>query len=186
MTKLHQAGIQGIVFNWIKAFLTGREVRVVVNKQSSVWSSVISGVPQGLALGPLLVIVYVNDLPDWIKNDMRIFADDTKVWSRITGPKYCIKLQADLNQLQLWSDRWLLSFNPDKCKVMHIGHNYRFLYALQQNNITHHLSETVEERDLGVLVTDNLSISTQCAEAAKKAIKVLSMVHRHFKERRPH
>jgi len=65
---------------------------------------------------------------------------------------------------------------------MHIGHNYRFLYALQQNDITHHLSETVEERDLGVLVTDNLSISTQRAEAAKKAMKVLSMVRQHFKD----
>ena len=82
-------------------------------------------------------VLYVNDLPDWIKNDMRIFADDTKVWSKIRGPKDCIKLQADLNQLQLWSDRWLLSFNPDKCKVMHIGHNYRFLYALQQLSLIH-------------------------------------------------
>jgi len=76
-------------------------MRVVVNKQSSVWSSVISGVPQGSVLGPLLFILYVNDLPDWIKNDMRIFADNTKVWSRIRGPKDCIKLQAGLNQLQL-------------------------------------------------------------------------------------
>ena len=67
------------MFNWIKVFLTGREMRVVVNKQSSVWSSVISGVPQGSVLGPLLFILYVNDLSDWIKNDMRIFADDTKV-----------------------------------------------------------------------------------------------------------
>jgi len=65
---------------------------------------------------------------------------------------------------------------------MHIGHNYRFLYVLQQNDITHHLSETVEERDLGVLVTDNQGVLTQCAEAAKKAMKVLSMVCRHFKD----
>jgi len=74
-------------------------------------------------LGPLLFLIYVSDLPDWIKNDMRMFADDSKIWSRI-GLTDCVRLQADLDQLRAWSDKWLLSFNPDKCKVMHVGHDY--------------------------------------------------------------
>ena len=79
LTKIYDSGIRGKVFNWIRAFLRDREMRVVVNKQFSAWSPVISGVPQGSVLGPLLFLLYVNDLPDWIVNDMRMFADDTKI-----------------------------------------------------------------------------------------------------------
>ena len=171
LTKIYEAGIRGKVFHWIRAFLCDREMRVVVNKQSSVWSPVISGVPQGSVLGPLLFLLYVNDLPDWIKNDMRMFADDTKLWSKINRPQDYVKLQDDLNQLHLWSDKWLLSFNPEKCKVMHIGHNYRFVYTIQQKNTTYKLSDTAQERDLGVLVINNLNVSTQCAEELRQQRK---------------
>ena len=85
----------------------------VVNEQFSAWSPVISSVPQGSVLGPLLFLLYVNDLPDWIVNDIRMFADDTKIWSKISRPHDCVKLQTDLDQLHRWSDKWLLSFNPD-------------------------------------------------------------------------
>ena len=66
-----------------------------------------------------LSLIYVNDLPDWIKTEIKMFADDTKLWNKITEPNDCIKLQRDLDSLQNWSDKWLLRFNPDKCKVMH-------------------------------------------------------------------
>jgi len=120
-----------------------------VNKQFSAWAPVISGVPQGSVLGPLLFLIYVNDLPDWIKYDMRMLADDTKIWNRIGGLTDCVRLQADLDQLHAWSDKWLLSFNPDKCKVMHVGHDYRFLYTIQQNNSTYKLSAATEEKEFG-------------------------------------
>ena len=127
-------------------------MRVVVYKQFSAWAPVISGVLQGSVLGPLLFLMYINDLPDWIVNDMRMFIDDTKLWSKISGLSDCVRLQADLDHLSIWSDKWLLSFYPDKCKVMHVGHSYRFHYSLQQDNTSHRLLETKEERDLGILV----------------------------------
>ena len=182
LTKIYESRIRGKVFHWIRAFLQDRQMTVVVNKQFSVWSLVISSVPQGSVLGPLLFLLYVNDLPEWIKNDMRMFTDDTKIWSKISEPQDYVKLQGDLNQLHLWSDKWLLTFNPDNCKVMHIGHNYRFLYTIQQNNTMYRLSDTAEERDLGIVVTDNLSVLTQCVVAAKKAMKVLGMIRRQFKD----
>jgi len=98
-------------------------MRVVVNGHRLTWTQVISGVPQGSVIGPLLFLIYVNDLPDWIILEMRMFADDTKVWKKITGIKDCIDLQEDLTNLQSWSDKWLLQFNPEKCKVMPVGHN---------------------------------------------------------------
>jgi hypothetical protein len=182
LTKIQQAGIGCKVLNWIEAFLQDREMRVVVNGQWSPWAPVTSGVPQGSVLGPLLFLIYVNDLPDWIRSEMRMFADDTKIWNKIADLGDCVKLQDDLDSLQRWSDKWLLQLNPEKCKVMHVGHNYRFPYTMKQDNNTYNLQVTDEERDLGIKVKNDLSVSPQCAEAAKKAMRVLGMVRRQFKD----
>jgi len=69
-------------------------------------------------LGPLLFLLFVNDLPDWIKTNIRMFADDTKIWTRISGVNDSEALQQDLDSLSRWSEEWLLRFNPNKCKVM--------------------------------------------------------------------
>ena len=180
LTKLHQAGITGKILNWIKSFLQHREMRVVVNGHCSSSTQVTSGVPQGFVIGPLLFLIYVNDLPDWIKSEMRMFADDTKIWKKITELKDCSELQEDLTRLQQWSETWLLQFHPDKCKVMHVGHGHRFQYQITQSQ-SYILKETAEEKDLGVIVTNSLGVSLQCAEAAKKAMRILGMVRRQFK-----
>ena len=73
-------------------------------------------------LGPLLFLIFVNDLPEWIKSSLKMFADDTKIWARIRVEKDGECLQRDLDSLGRWSDEWLLRFNCEKCKVMHIGH----------------------------------------------------------------
>jgi len=75
-----------------------------------------------MVLGPLLFLLYVNDLPAWIQNSMKMFADNTKIWRKIEKAEDSNFLQSDLNSMEEWSDNWQLKFNPDKCKVMHIGH----------------------------------------------------------------
>ena len=74
-------------------------MRVVVNGRYSSWTQVTSGVPQGSVIGPLLFLIYVNDLPGWIQSEMRMFADDTKVWKKITKVQDCIDLPEDLTRL---------------------------------------------------------------------------------------
>ena len=78
--KLKVYGISGKLLQWIKNFLYSRKMRVRVRNSFSEWVSVLSGVPQGSVLGPLLFLLFVNDLPDWIRNNIRMFADDTKIW----------------------------------------------------------------------------------------------------------
>ena len=80
-------------------------MRVKVRGSFSGWFEMISGVPQGSVLGPLLFLLYVNDLPSWIQNSMRMFADDTKVWHKIVEDNDSSFLQADLKRLEEWSER---------------------------------------------------------------------------------
>ena len=178
--KLSNYGIPCKLLIWLSGFLQGRMMRVQVNGSYSSWVHVLSGVPQGSVLGPLLFLLYVNDLPDWIKSSIKMFADDTKLWSTISDVDDKQKLQDDLRKLNEWSDKWLLKCNPDKCRVMHVGHNYPTEYYMEQDSKLCKLIEVTEEKDLGVITTCDLKPARQCAEAAKKATAILRLIKRHF------
>ena len=80
-----------------------------------------SGIPQGSVLGPILFVLYINDLPSNILSEVYMFADDTKIFNIIKSPEDQEILQDDLDTLSMWSDKWLLKCHPEKCKVMHLG-----------------------------------------------------------------
>ena len=81
---------------------------------------VTSGVPQGSVLGPILFLVYINDLPDELSSQVRLFADDTAVYLTIGGADDGKVLQNDLDRLSVWEDRWDMEFNPSKCQVVQV------------------------------------------------------------------
>jgi len=83
LTKLKLLGIRGSILKWIANFLHNRLMRVIVNGECSDWAHVWSRIPQASVLGPLLFLVFVNDLPGWIKTNIRMFAGDTKVWTNL-------------------------------------------------------------------------------------------------------
>jgi hypothetical protein len=97
----------------------------VVNGYLSSWLEVLSGIPQGSVLGPILFVIFINDLPDMIRSTAHIFADDTKVYRKSFSDIDCAELKADLQRLVEWSEKWQLQFNADKCKVLHLGRNNR-------------------------------------------------------------
>ena len=119
--KLDSYGIRGSILNWIKVFLIERSQVVKVNHTESEPTSVPSGVPQGSVLGPVLFVLYINDLPETVKSDILLFADDTKIMRTITTREDACTLQNDVDSLQHWSHKWLLNFNADKCHVLTIG-----------------------------------------------------------------
>ena len=133
LTKLKLLGIRGSILKWIANFLHNRLMRVIVNGECSDWAHVWSRIPQASVLGPLLFLVFVNDLPGWIKTNIRMFAGDTKVWTNLVREADITQLQDDLNSLCDWSRKWLLQFNPQKCVVMHIGHRTDNRYYLVQD-----------------------------------------------------
>ena len=124
LLKIKAHGIGNDVINWIEKWLTHRRQRVIVDGEISNWKSVLSGVPQGSVLGPILflIYIYINDLEDDISSKVLKFADDTKVFRKVTNNTDKQSLQDDLDKLVKWSEKWQMLFNFGKCKCIHIGH----------------------------------------------------------------
>ncbi len=121
ISKLHMYNISPIVIDWVKAFLADRTQQVTVFSNCSRPRKVCSGVPQGSVLGPILFVMYINDLPDGLHSNCYMFADDTKLFREVTSPTDCQLLQNDIGLIDKWSKAWHLSFNPSKCSVFPVG-----------------------------------------------------------------
>jgi hypothetical protein len=184
LEKLRAHGISGEIFAWIAEWLTGRTQRVVLNGRSSSWKEVLSGVPQGSVLGPILFLIFINDLDSVAAVEMlRKFADDTKLGQTVRTPEDVEKLQTALDELCTWAEKWGMEFNIKKCKVMHFGHtNPKKEYRMRG----HVLERTEDERDIGIKVTANLKPAAQCKKAAQTAQTVLAQISRafHFRDRK--
>ncbi len=112
--KLQFYGIQGDVHQWISRWLTDRKQRVVVDRDCSSKVKVKSGVPQGTVLGPLMFLLYINDIGDNVALSLRLFADDSLLYRGIGSITDALKLQEDLDILTDWAQRWQMSFNRSK------------------------------------------------------------------------
>ena len=115
--KLEQNGIEGKLLNLFKNYLSNRKQRVVLNGMESNWGEIKAGVPHGSVLGPLLFLIYINDLEDGIKSNVKFFADDTSLFSIVKDPDVSFDmLQHDLDSITEWAHQWKMSFNPDPSK----------------------------------------------------------------------
>ena len=146
--KLRNYGIGGKTNKWIESFLSGRTQRVVLDGESSREVDVLSGVPQGSVLGPCLFLFYINDISNNIKSNLRLFADDTILYATVTSEAQG-NLQADLDELAAWEEKWLMAFHPAKCEVMSISQRKQVVtrdYYLRG----HKLQRTMSTKYLGV------------------------------------
>ena len=115
--KLKQNGITEKLFDIITNFLNFRKQRVVLNGQYSSWTSIEAGVPQGSILGPLLFLIYINDLSDDLTTNVKLFADDTSLFSIVHNMNTSTtNLNNDLNKIKNWAIQWKMNFNPDPSK----------------------------------------------------------------------
>ena len=118
LMKLRSYGLDSYILDWIKDFLTNRTQIVKINDIKSESAPVLSGIPQGSVLGPLLFVIYINDLPECVSSTSYLYADDTKMFKKILNMNDALNLQSDINQFQEWSEKWFLKFHPDKCHVL--------------------------------------------------------------------
>ena len=155
--KLEGYGINGSLLTWLKNFLNQRQQRVVINGNTSKWSEVLSGISQGSILGPVLFILYINDLPGVVGSVCKLFADDCKLYKNNKSEADQRELQEDINRLCQWSKDWLLGFNIKKCKVVSFGNiHYECEYEMADSqNDSHKLATEDSECDLGILFKKN-------------------------------
>ena len=177
INKLKTYGIDGNILNWIASFLKDRQQRVRVNNSFSNFEPVLSGIPQGSILGPVLFIIFINDLPDVVSSTCKIFADDTKIYGPSSNNSI---IQSDLLKLLEWSDLWQLKFNINKCHVMRYGnHNEIPPYYMDVSN-TKILAQTTSEKDVGVTFTNGLKFETHVNNIVSKANQIIGLIKRSF------
>ena len=183
--KLEAHGIRGNVQRWISEWLRDRQQWVEIKGCKSSRKPVTSGVPQGSVLGPLLFIIYINDIDIEANNIdiLRKFADDTKGAKEIDGPEDAAHLQNCINNLEEWGKKWSMEFNVKKCKIMHCGRNNpKHSYSIGGET----LKVVDSEKDIGVTITSNLKPSQHCQEAAGRARCELGKISKcfHFRDKK--
>ena len=152
--KLKNYGITGSTNKWIEDFLNQRIQQVVCNGRFSDWASVKSGVPQGSVIGPILFLIYINDLPEEVKSTVRLFADDTIMYMTMTSTNDAALLQKDLDNLASWEKKWQMQFHPQKCSFLRITrkkttqiHEYRLHgHILKSENSSKYLGVTIDNK----------------------------------------
>lgn len=181
LLKLSGYGISGALLNWIKQFLSDRKQKVKIGESLSAAMPVLSGIPQGSILGPVLFTIFINDLPDGVQSSCKIFADDTKIYER---SKNYDSIQDDLMYLAEWSEKWNLNFNVQKCKVLHFQYkkqvNPKHKYKMSEGSDTCYLGECSEEKDLGVTFDDKLTFDPHIHNCISKANQITGLIKRSF------
>ncbi|XP_065645292.1 uncharacterized protein LOC136075783 [Hydra vulgaris] len=193
LSKLKAYGISGKALMWINAWLNNRQQRFVIDTHSTAkiftsdWKKVTSGVPQGSVLGPLLFVLFINDLPDNITSQFKLYADDSKIMNMIKSNEDMLALQSDIDQAIKWSHKWLMFFNVEKCKTMHVGRgnrNSNQVYSMTNTEGTRrNLEETETERDLGIRISNDLKVRAQVESAVSVAYYKLGLLKEVFRSR---
>ena len=126
----YQFGIDGLMLKNIKEYLKNRKQRAVITGKLSTPLEVKSGVPQGSILGPIVFILFINDMQTEVSENTNIalYSDDTKIWRRIKSPEEHHILQSDINALNVWAVLNKMKFHPDKCKILSVNNFNRNLF----------------------------------------------------------
>ena len=180
LAKLEHYGIDGSYLGWVEDFLFNRTQTVVLNGRESDTVDVSSGVPQGTVLGPLLFLVYINDLPDCVNATARLFADDSALYRVIDSVEDAQSLQQDLDRLQLWEAKWSMEFNPDKCEVIRVTNKRQ---AIDTTYYIHDkaLNRVDEVKYLGVKLHEKLQWKPHVNMITKKANSTRAFLQRNLR-----
>ena len=173
--------VSGSALNWFKSYLTNRKQRVVVNGKCSEWCQVTSGTPEGGVISALCFALYINDLSAGMSSRVLLYADDAKLYRKITCQNDAKNLQEDLERLHQWSKTWKLKLNPSKCK------SFRMTLKTKPLVTTYSIGDTILEhvdkiRDLGVILDTKLTFGPHVDQTVTKANRALGVLIRSFQK----
>ena len=156
--KLHAAGVTGEALAWFKNYLSNRKQRVVLPGTSSDWAFIRAGVPQGSIYGPLLFLLYINDIVTDIGSHIRLFADDTSLFIIVDNPTTAADcLNLDLNKISQWAATWLVTFNPTKTEALLFSRKLSRPHHPPLFMQNHQISEVEFHKHLGLYFSSDCS-----------------------------
>ena len=179
LKKMRYYGIRQRTCHWIEHWLTTRHQTVVVDGKNSREVHVKSGVPQGTVLGPLLFLIFINDIGDDITSKIRLFADDCLLYNVVETSENVRNLQEDLDRLVKWAETWQMKFNPSKCYVLRVTRKKKpIMYPYTMMGVT--LEAATHQTYLGVEITNDLSWNTHIKKICRKANNALNFIRRNL------
>lgn len=180
MLKLSFLALPDYLFGWINDYLLNRKQCVVVGGQNSPYADVTSGVPQGSVLGPLLFLIYVNDIAQNLTCSVRLYADDCVIYREVKCEDDSLLLQSDLEKVMTWCDKWQMFLNINKCNYIRFTKKKQpYLSKYQLNGVP--LQEVADVKYLGVYLSADLSWTKHVDAITAKANRVLNFIKRNFK-----
>ena len=181
LKNLRAYGIRGKLHVWIKEFLSNRTQKVVVEGKESATAQVKSGIPQGSVLGPILFLVYINDLPSVILVLKKLFADDAKLYQIVSSMVEVTQVQNSINDSVEWPIIWEMFLNFKKCKHMYlVYHGMDQTYTMKKGQDSIPIEKVDGEKDLGVIIDKDLKFSEQINSKIKTANRNLGLIFRTF------
>lgn len=176
--KLSLLNIDPKLLTWIECFLHNRSQFVSANDTNSGLSAVKFGVPQGSVLGPLLFLIYINDLPSYVSSNIHLFADDCVIFRKIASDDDVFLLQSDLNAVCSWCKVWQMELNIAKCKFMRVTRSKTILPVYKLNSVP--LESVSSYKYLGVHIAFNLTWNDHITYITNKANSMLGYIRRNF------
>eukprot|EP00112_Aurelia_sp_Birch-Aquarium-sp1_P026644 Seg96.8 transcript_id=Seg96.8/GoldUCD/mRNA.D3Y31 product="putative RNA-directed DNA polymerase from transposon BS" protein_id=Seg96.8/GoldUCD/D3Y31 len=179
LEKCRSYGFTEQIMSWLDKFLAGRKQRVLLNGVSSQWEDFKFGIPQGSVLGPLLFLIFINDLPEAVQSTIYLFADDSKIWRTIKDKEDSEILQQDLDKMQKWSEKWLMQYHPDKLKGLCL--NNKETVSKREYTVGDVIIKKVTaEKNLGVTVDKDLKFKEHIESKISKGNQMLGVIRRTF------
>ena len=173
-------GISGEIHDLLENYLSGRLQRVILNGQTTSWRPILAGVPQGSILGPLLFLIYINNLPNKLKSNAKLFAEDTSLFTIVKDEnKSANVLDNDLSLILEWAFNWKMLFNPDPTKPAQevlFSRKKKTLYhpTLSLNNIQ--VERASSQKHLGLILYEKLNFKQHIGSAIAKIIKGFAVI----------
>ena len=183
MEKLQKYGLDGNILSWISSYLTNRKQHVVVDGATSTDENVLSGVPQGSVLGPLLFLIYIDDVTATTFSDecaLNLFADDMLLYKIVKSQQDLEQLQSDIDKIHSWVNSNHLTLNPAKCKFMFVSRRRNPIQPLSLKLNGLPLEQVENFKYLGVLLSSDMTWSAHVESICSKARRLVGLLYRRF------
>ncbi len=173
--KIRKAGIRGILYHWFANYLDSRYQQVLIRGQKSEIGYIKAGVPQGSVLGPLLFLIYINDLTEIVDCNIKLFADDTSLYIEVDNPNVATQsLNTNLTSICNWAESWLVKFSPSKTKLMTCSFKNVSYTMPRFNNVE--LDSVKSHKHLGLVLTHDLSWSPHIQSIIKNVSPMIDVL----------